>query len=198
LTLTSSPPSSATQELPLTPEMRGIITQQTQRLRRMSIGIAVATFVIMLAIGIWISAANASAGVEPVLWLGGAGLLLGLLIWGLVEVVLRRSTGQDLDAGVYCRTDGPIHVVKETREDSDGNTRQVSVLILADRRFDVSGRDLNQKLSSVDYGTVEYSPKGHIVFSVRDRTGAVVYARPGYTPGPQSNPLRGARAQATQ
>lgn len=175
--------ATATQEFPLTSSMRQTIAAQTRQLRRLEWLLATVAFVGLTAVGIWAASTSPDVAGGLVAAFAGTGLVLALIFVAVFEWVIRRGTNRDLATGTYCQTTGPMQVRRETRTDSDDQTRTVHVLVLADRQFEVSGKDLLAALAPVDWGVVTYSPYGHVVFTVTDRSGEQVYTRPGYSTG---------------
>ena len=55
-----------------------------------------------------------------------------------------------------------------------------AVLRLADRSFVIGSFAEIRALSTIDSGTVEYSPRGHMILAAWDVRGTPVYSAPGY------------------
>jgi hypothetical protein len=56
------------------------------------------------------------------------------------------------------------------------------LLRLADRAFLINTRKEAKALETLRQGTVEYSPRGHVIVAAWDSQGRIVYAAPGYEP----------------
>jgi hypothetical protein len=115
----------------------------------------------------------------------GAGLFVIFAVVGAATAVLiigiswLSARGAFADArGTTClRTTGPLEVVQ-------AGPMGGTLLRLADRAFLINTRKEAKALRTLAQGTVEYSPRGHVIVAAWDPSGHIVYAAPGYEPSP--------------
>ena len=97
---------------------------------------------------------------------------------GISWLSVQRPARHDLSSATYLRTTGPLGLVY---------IYGGAILRLADRSFIVNGKEGIPALSSISWGTVDYSPHGHMILSAWNSKGKSVYCLPGYKLGGQAS-----------
>ncbi|MGB6429991.1 MAG: hypothetical protein WBF06_05365 [Candidatus Acidiferrales bacterium] len=166
----------STVELPLTPEVAAVIARQSARTRRILLYVVGGILAFFVVLGIVFAAANVAPGEGRTLalLLSGIGLVSAIMIYGISWLTAQRPMRHDLRGTTYLRTTGPVKVVRVA---SGGMLR------LADRAFLMDGRYGMTELSTLGWGTVDYSPHGHVILGAWDSQGRSVYSLPGYSVG---------------
>jgi hypothetical protein len=166
----------STVELSLTPDVAAVITTQKARTRRFLLWVGGGIAVFFFGLGIVLGLTNSAAGQGQTFFLifAGIGILSAGMIIGISWLTTQMPVRKDLAGTTYLRTTGPVSVV---RMGSGGMLR------LADRAFLMDGRYGMKELSILGYGTVDYTPHGHVILAAWDRNGRKVYSLPDYGPG---------------
>lgn len=166
----------STVEIPLTPEVAALIARQSARAQRILLYIVGGFLVFFVGLGAVIGATDKTPGEgRTFLFIfGGIGVVTAFLIYGISWLTTQRPVRRDLRGTTYLRTTGPVQVV---------SMRGGGLLRLADRAFLMNGRGGMKQLSSLNWGTVDYSPHGHVILGAWDREGRFVYSLPGYGGG---------------
>jgi hypothetical protein len=143
------------------------IAQAVRLFTGWAIGPAVVLFLLGLLLG---STFGAPLELAAALALPGivVGLAVGLGGWWTI-----RRLKRDLAEGLFYRTTGPIQLV---------GSRNPWVLELADQAF-IVGWPVARPLAALGWGTVDHTPRGHLILEVRDADGQVVYRARGYEGG---------------
>ena len=163
-----------TVEIPMSPSAAAAIARQAGRSRRIPAYVAGAFLVFWVGIGAVTAAVDKTPGEgsQFLVAFGAVGLATAVMIVG-VTWLSTMSLFRDKQAAFFLRTTGPIRV--ESMPFGGG-----AVLRLADRSFLVGSLREIRVLSTIDSGTVDYSPGGHVVLAAWDSRGAPVYSAPGY------------------
>jgi hypothetical protein len=179
----SAPPAPAaapavqfsTVELPLTPDVAAVVATQKARTRRILLWIVGGMLVLFVGLGVVLGATDHTPGEGQTFFLffAGIGIISAGLIYGISWLTTQKPVRRDLAGTTYLRTTGPVSVV---RMGSGGMLR------LADRAFLMDGRYGMKELSVLGYGTVDYTPHGHVILAVWNREGRCVYTLPAYGP----------------
>jgi len=166
----------STVELSLTPDVAAVISTQKARTKRFLLWVVAGILVLFVGLGVGIGATDHTPGEGQTFFLvfAGVGIVSAGLIYGISWLTAQRSVRRDLAGTTYLRTTGPVSVV---RMGSGGMLR------LADRAFLMDGRYGMTQLSTLGYGTVDYTPHGHVILAAWDRAGRCVYTLPAYGPG---------------
>ncbi|MGB6197935.1 MAG: hypothetical protein WBF35_00155 [Candidatus Acidiferrales bacterium] len=166
----------STVELPLTPEVAALIAAQSARGQRLLLYVVAGFLVFFVVLGVVLDVVNAAPGQGQTLalLLGGIGVAAGVMIYGISWLTTRKPVRRDLRGTTYLRTTGPVKVVPI----STG-----AMLRLADRAFLIDRRYGMAQLSTLGWGTVDYSPHGHVILGAWDNQGRPVYCLPGYAAG---------------
>jgi hypothetical protein len=169
----AAPAKVFTVEMPLTPEIAAVIANKSARTRRMLLYVVVGCLVFFGGLGVVIAAYDDTPGEGRMFLLifGAIGAITALLIYVISWFTTLRPVNRDLRGTIYLRTAGPVQVVAIG---AGGSLR------LADRAFLMNGRGGMKQLSVLGWGTVDYSPYGHVILGVWDREGRSVYSLPGY------------------
>jgi hypothetical protein len=165
-----------TVEMPLTPEVAALIAAQTARARRILLYVVAGSIVFFAGMGIVFSVTNVAPGQGAFLLLlfGGLGLATAGMIYGISWLTMLKPVRRDLRGTTYLRTTGPVKVVR---------IASGAMLRLADRAFLFDSRYGFAQLSALGWGTVDYSPHGHVILGAWDAQGRSVYCIPGYSGG---------------
>jgi len=176
---TSVSMAPGTAELPLTPSARTALVQQLSHQRNLLKWVSIATTVVMVAI-----VAGEGAATRGISW-----LLVGIMlaadlvtlgfVWTSAYLLLGRGVRRDLAAGVMMRTSGPI---QRKQVSGGGDNTDKYYLLIGPHRVEID-RDgfIGVERSQITRGAVDFAPKSHLVFEVRDETARVVYRRLGYS-----------------
>jgi hypothetical protein len=164
----------STVEMPLTPEIAAVIAAQSARVRRILLYVTLGSVVFFAGLGIVLSAANVAPGQNKFLLLlfGGLGLATAAMIYGISWLTTLKPVRHDLRGTTYLRTTGPVKVVR---------IASGAMLRLADRAFLFDSRYGMAELSALGWGTIDYSPHGHVILAAWDGQGHSVYSLPGYS-----------------
>ncbi len=167
----------STVEIPLTPEVAALIARQSARAQRILRYIVGGFLVFFVGLGVVLAATDKTPGGGRTFLLifGGIGVVTAFLIYGISWLTSQRPVRRDLRGTTYLRTTGPVEVV---------SLRGGGMLRLADRAFLMNGRGGTKELRTLNWGTVDYSPHGHVILGAWDREGRCVYCLPGYGMGP--------------
>lgn len=172
----------ATVEITMTPPAAEAIARQANRSRRIPAYIAGVFLVFFIGIGVVLAAVDNTPGegVQFLAWFSGVGLATGVMIVGITWLST-RSLVHDKRATFILRTTGPMQVAPMPFGGG-------AVLRLADRSFMIGGslKEIGA-LRNIDSGTVEYSPRGHVILAAWDSRGALAYSAPGYAAAPSSS-----------
>jgi hypothetical protein len=178
----SAPPAApaaqfSTVEMPLTPEVAAVIAAQSARVRRILLYVTFGSVVFFTGLGVVLSAANVAPGQNKFLLLlfGGLGVATAAMIYGISWLTALKPVRHDLRGTTYLRTTGPVKVVR---------IASGAMLRLADRAFLFDSRYGMAQLSTLGWGTVDYSPHGHVILAAWDGQGRSVYSLPGYSVSP--------------
>ncbi|HEY6325404.1 MAG TPA: hypothetical protein VIW73_02665 [Candidatus Cybelea sp.] len=167
--------ASATVEIPMTPPAAEAIARQVNRSRRIPAYIAGGLLLFFIGIGGLLAAVDNTPGegVQFLAWFSGVGLATGVMIVGITWLST-HALARDKRATFILRTTGPMQVAPMPFGGG-------AVLRLADRSFMMGGplKEIGA-LSNIDSGTVEYSPRGHVILAAWDSRGALAYSAPGY------------------
>jgi hypothetical protein len=171
-----TPAQVFTVEMPLTPEIAALIAAQTARARRILLYVVAGSIVFFTGMGIVFSVTNVAPGQGTFLLLlfGGLGLATAGMIYGISWLTMLKPVRRDLRGTTYLRTTGPVQVVRIATG---------AMLRLADRAFLIDSRYGFAQLSALSWGTVDYSPHGHVILGAWDAQGRSVYCVPGYNAG---------------
>jgi len=163
----------STVELPLTPEIAAVITQQSARAKRLLYYVAGGFCVLFILLGAVLGVTDKTPGEGKVFLMifGSIGIASGLMIYGIWWLTAMKPVRRDLRGTTYLRTTGPVEVV------SLGNG---AMLRLADRAFLIDQRYGATELGALGWGRVDYSPHGHVILAAWDKDGQSVYCLPGY------------------
>ncbi len=166
----------ATVELPLTPEVAAVLADQSARKNRILLYIVGGFLVLFVGLGVVLDLADKTPGEGRtfLLILGGIGVGSAILVYGISWLTSLKPVHRDLSGTTYLRTTGPVSVA---------TMRSGGMLRLADRAFLMNGRGGMKELSTLNWGTVDYSPHGHVILGAWDREGRCVYCLPGYSVG---------------
>jgi hypothetical protein len=173
---TAAPAQVFTVEMPLTPEIAALISAQTARARRILLYVVAGALVFFLVLAIVFSVANVAPGQNTFLFLlfGGIGVASAGMIYGISWLTMLKPVRRDLRGTTYLRTTGPVQVVR---------IASGAMLRLADRAFLFDSRYGFAQLSTLSWGTVDYSPHGHVILGAWDAQGRSVYCIRGYSGG---------------
>jgi hypothetical protein len=173
---TFTPAQVFTVEMPLTPEIAALIAAQTARARRILLYVVAGSIVFFACLGIAFSVGNVAPGQNQFLLLlfGGIGVASAGMIYGISWLTMLKPVRRDLRGTIYLRTTGPVKVVR---------IASGAMLRLADRAFLFDSRYGFAQLSALSWGTVDYSPHGHVILGAWDAQGRSVYCIPGYSGG---------------
>jgi hypothetical protein len=165
----------ATVEITMTAPAAEAIARQANRSRRIPAYIAGGMLVFFIGIGVVLGAVDNTPGegVQFLAWFSVVGLATGVMIVGITWLSTRALVG-DKRATFILRTTGPMQVAPMPFGGG-------AVLRLADRSF-MMGGSLKEigALRNIDSGTVEYSPRGHVILAAWDSRGTLAYSAPGY------------------
>ncbi len=157
----------------MTPQVAAIIASQSARSKRILLYIVAALLLLFVGLGVVLAATDKTPG-EGLTFLmifGGMGVASAVLIYGLSWLTTLKPVRRDLSGTTYLRTTGPVSVV---------TVAGGGMLRLADRAFLMNGRGGMKELSLLNWGSVDYSPHGHVILGARDSQGRSVYCLPGY------------------
>ncbi len=165
----------ATVEMPMFPEIAMVVARQSAGDWRRVLYIAGGFIVVFAVIGTLLDIFDTAPGEGTTMLgaFGGVGVLTAVMITGISWLAMRLPVKGDLRAAHYLRTTGPVQVVAIPF--STGAT-----LRLADRAFLMNGATVIRALGSINRGTVDYSPHGHVILAAWDSQGRKVYGAPGY------------------
>jgi len=167
----TSPSRPLTAEVPMSPQVAAVIKKEGARTWRVSqffCGGMLLLFAGFFGV-LWIQNAGKSRETLRVM----APVMFGivLFIYAILWLTTRMPVLKDMRAASYLRTTGPVEVVR---------TWNGAILRLPDRAFLVNGRRVIEPLRSLDQGTVDYTPHGHLILAAWDSQGSNVYRAPGY------------------
>jgi hypothetical protein len=164
--------TDATVELASTDAHRAALARGVRFAKRLFSIMAVSFPVVLLGAGAYLAQSNPRMSiVESLAIVGVIGATIALII-GAIGWWQVRALRADLQRGVFLRTTGPVRVT---------TIRHGSFLDLVDRSFGVT-YDVGHAATYADVYEVDHSPRGHYVFEMRDRSGAVVYRDKHYRP----------------
>jgi hypothetical protein len=154
----------------LTPQMIATLEGMAESAQKWSTGAALVT--VIVAVVLVILGLTFTQGCDPAFF-----LLSAAWIALLVKVVSWRkgaSLRADIEGGVYLTVSGPIsyHIAQVEAGQDGGDTYFFRV---DGEDFPVTSRTW-EEIRSTTWGAVDYAPRSRIVFALRDRSGAVVYA----------------------
>ncbi len=171
-------PEFSTVELPMTPDVITAITAQNSRNWRNVKYVNIFFFAFFLVLGVVldltvndVTPRHIFLAIFPLI-----GLISAIMIGGISWLTVQRPARHDLSSATYLRTTGPLAIV---------GIYGGAILRLADRSFIVNGTGGIPALSSISWGTVDYSPHGHMILSAWNSRGKSVYCLPGYKLGSQ-------------
>ena len=165
---------AATVEMPMSPSAAGVIARQADRNLRVPIYVSGGFLAFFILLGAVLAAVDKTPGegLQFLAWFAAVGVASAVMILGITWLSTRPLVG-DKHATFYLRTSGPMQVA--TMPIGGG-----AVLRLADRSFVIGSLAEIRALSSIKSGTVEYSPRGHVILAAWDGRGEAVYSAPGY------------------
>jgi hypothetical protein len=173
-------PEFSTVELPMTPDVTAAIAAQNSRNWRNVKYVNIFFFAFFLVLGIVldltvndVTPRHIFLAIFPLI-----GLVSAIMIGGISWLSVQRPARHDLSSATYLRTTGPLGLVY---------IYGGAILRLADRSFIVNGKEGIPALSSISWGTVDYSPHGHMILSAWNSKGKSVYCLPGYKLGGQAS-----------
>ncbi len=170
----------ATVDLPLTPEVAAVLADQGASKKRILLYIVGGFLVLFVGLGVVLDVTDKTPGEGRtfLMILGGIGVAMAVLIYGISWLTSLKPIRRDLNGTTYLRTTGPVSVEA---------MRSGGMLRLADRAFLMNGRGGMKELSVLGWGTVDYSPHGHVILGAWNREGQCVYHLPGYSVGAASS-----------
>ncbi|HEX5414725.1 MAG TPA: hypothetical protein VFZ25_03605 [Chloroflexota bacterium] len=168
------------QEFPLTPAMRTVIVKENKARTMLLLIVGVIFDVVLLLIAVFLFTMPGGT------LFGAAIIVVDIVITAGFFLYYRRLTQtstKDLTGGVYQRLTGPMRTGKENRPSSDNDGGTNYFLIYGGHRQRVD-QALYDKVTQarVSWGTIEETPNGHVIFTVRDANGQLVYHHPEYQP----------------
>jgi hypothetical protein len=168
-------------ELSLTPEVAALIAQQGAGTKRFVLYLSGGCIVlfILLAAGINAMEGSPGGGHDLFFFFCGVGVFCSALMYGISWLTTQKPVRRDLGGATYLRTTGPVQVVR-----IGGG----AMLRLADRAFLMKSRRGMAELKNLSWGSVDYSPHGHVILGAWDREGRPVYCLPGYDGGAAAAP----------
>jgi hypothetical protein len=163
---------AGTVEIPMTPEVNAAIAREYSRAKKWHWILIVAPLVLFFALGLALgtSGDNPEEKRQYFVIFAGLGVFLAALFGLILWLWLVRPVAADLGATSFLRTTGPVELVY---------IRNGYVLRLADRAFILRGRECVKPLKALGWGTVDHSPRGHVVLAAWDRQGNSVFVAPG-------------------
>jgi len=164
-----------TVEMPMSPQVAAVVTQQNARTWKLVMYLCGGFVVFFVGLGAVLAISDKSKDAPMFLAIfGGVGIVTSGLIAGLSWMTSRRPVLKDLNEMNYLRTTGPISVVPMYGG---------AMLRLADRAFLMNGKAAIAPLSKLGEGRVDYTPHGHVILAAWDSLGRRVYCAPGYDVG---------------
>ncbi len=165
-------PAVGTVEIPLSPQASDAIARQCAQAKKMVWWIAGGALALFFGLGVlFVNSGPRDPDAHKMIYVFGAmGFALAFLVGAFQWLLIIRPIQNDLAATTYLRTTGPIQLVF---------IRNGYMLRLADRSFLLKNKDGVKQLKTIDWGTVDHSPTGHVVLAAWDRQGNCVYVAPG-------------------
>jgi len=167
------------QEYPLTPAMQAVVAKSAGRAPVWPIFLVMILDVLLVILAIYLVTQRNDLVYGVVLVVVGALALGGVVLWFRNR---NNARAKERSSGVYRRLTGPMRTGRDERTES-GSTTPRYFLIYGGHRQPID-QDLYDKLvkSRVSWGTVEEVPTTHLIFTVRDANGELVYTHPDYHP----------------
>jgi hypothetical protein len=161
--------------VPMSPDAAAVIKRQANRSQRVPLYIAGGFFAFFLLVGVVVAMLDHAPGEGGSLFAIFAliGALTGVLI-AVISLISARPYGRDVNETTFLRTTGPIEVAPM------GFWSIGAILRLADRAFLINLPAERAALGSLNEGTVDYSPHGHVILAVWDSQRRIAYCAPGY------------------
>jgi len=177
--VSADPPTAGTATftvaVPMSPGAAAVIKHQADRSRRVPLYIAGGFFALFLLVGVVVAIVDHAPGEGGSLFAIFAliGAVTGVLI-AVISLIAARPYGRDVNETTFLRTTGPIEVAPM------GFWSVGAILRLADRAFLINLPAERAALGSLNDGTVDYSPHGHVILAVWDSQRRIAYCAPGY------------------
>lgn len=162
-----------TEKIPMSHEIASVIKKQSARtwkiIRYLAFGYVIFFFALGALIGFSDKKTHDAIGLAVAFSIPG--IMVALITVGAFWLLAARPVRKDLNEKNYLRTKGPIKVIPFLGG---------AILQLADRAFLINGRNGIKELSTVNEGTIDYSPHSHVIFAAWDKQGHSVYRLEGY------------------
>jgi hypothetical protein len=174
---TTSAIAAGTVEVPMSPGAAAAIKLTSRRRIMIPTYLGAGFFVFWVLVGAAFAIFDQTPG-EGATFFGTfalIGVATGVLIIG-ISYLTARGAMTDATGTTCLRTTGPIQVAP--------GTIGGPILQLADRAFMIDARTEAPALRALAQGTVEYSPRGHVIVAAWNAEGRNVYTARGYEPGP--------------
>ncbi len=165
--------SAMTMAMPMSPDVAAVIGRQGASSWRLMLYLAgglAAFFIVMGAIAGVMDKTPGEGGVI-LAFLAAIGVMSAAMIVGISWLTTGMPLSRDVHGTSYLRTTGPIQVVPIFGG---------AMLRLADRAFLMKTRTEISELGKLSDGSVDYSPRAHVILAAWDSQGRSVYRAPGY------------------
>lgn len=171
------------QQFTLTPAMREVIARSLRGQAMVVAIVAVVVDVLLIALAVYLILQpgdvvyGAAIIVLDVLIFAGFWLLFFRNYWRIWQIARK-----DLNGGIFQRLTGPMRTGRDSKPNGENQTGNY-FLIYGGRRLPID-KSMYDKVAQarVSWGTIEETPNGHVIFSIRDANGQLVYQHPEYTP----------------